>query len=492
MSLLAVFLLGPVLFLAFAPTLDLAPYRQQLVTTLSQSLQRKLSLEGPLSVKLGFKPLLRATGLRLDNPDWCQARHFIQVERAELSINLLSLLIGDVEIERLVVHKAVIALEQQADGRNNWSFAQGEQEGGRQDFILHYLQLDDVDIGLRVPTQSRQLHITQARLQEDEQAHYGMELSGTLDGQQLMIQLKSDRWPLLFEDEPMQLVLSARLGERPFSAELMLQRLAPQLHAELHIEAESVDLDALLRYLPKGETTKQAPTKAEPFEFAMFDAYLQRVGHVELGLNINEFRYQGYAVRDLIWQGRLVRATPLPSSALVLQTNIGITGMDSGEKGKEKITAGKVTLSLQSQGLTAEQLLVSSHVRLQAENVKGRLPQAYTVHSLALSTGRLGAAKLEGRLEYNKTPLRLTLQTEKRFFEKLLRREGDEPLNLRLETAAAGSSKPHACSVRWVWSWRANALLNCRPCLVWNCHRYRSTACRVKLSGCHMVLESRD
>ncbi len=105
----------------FLATLDVNQYKDRITTALEDATGRRVTLNGPMDLALGFSPALVAEDVSIGNADWAEAPHMASVGRLEAQVDILPLLQGSVRIVRLVLADATVALETNAEGAGNWS-----------------------------------------------------------------------------------------------------------------------------------------------------------------------------------------------------------------------------------------------------------------------------------------------------------------------------------------------------------------------------------
>lgn len=81
---------------------------------------REISI-GDLDLRLGWRPGVRLSGLRITNPDWATTSHLVDAELIDATFRLLPLLVGRAVIEELALVQAKVGLEREAN-RNTWTF----------------------------------------------------------------------------------------------------------------------------------------------------------------------------------------------------------------------------------------------------------------------------------------------------------------------------------------------------------------------------------
>ncbi|MBF8178658.1 AsmA family protein [Herminiimonas contaminans] len=88
-------------------------------SSLKQNWNRDLTIGG-LSLDLLPYPRLRASDVRISNPDWAQDKYALQAEDIRARLALAPLLRGDVVVEGLLINGLTLNLEVAADGRRSW------------------------------------------------------------------------------------------------------------------------------------------------------------------------------------------------------------------------------------------------------------------------------------------------------------------------------------------------------------------------------------
>lgn len=104
-------------------TLDIGRYRGLIETELSRMIGRDVALSGPMHLHLALQPTLVVERVAIANPPWASRPQFLTAERVEARVALLPLLSRRIDVDRLLVDGADLALEAAADGRRNWTFA---------------------------------------------------------------------------------------------------------------------------------------------------------------------------------------------------------------------------------------------------------------------------------------------------------------------------------------------------------------------------------
>ena len=107
-------------------SIDAAAYRDVLAGQVHRATGRRLQIDGDVQLELGLHPSLGVDGVRFANAAWSDRPWMLEVDRLEAELDLLSLLVGRVEVERLVLLRPRLALEIDAQGKV-WQVSTQEQ-----------------------------------------------------------------------------------------------------------------------------------------------------------------------------------------------------------------------------------------------------------------------------------------------------------------------------------------------------------------------------
>lgn len=108
-------------------------YKQQITQAVKDATGRDLTIDGNFDLQLGLTTSVSAEGIRFANAEWGEAPALAEVGRFAVDVELLPLLGGEVSVPRLELADATIALETDAQGRNNWDFAGAAEAGAPSD-----------------------------------------------------------------------------------------------------------------------------------------------------------------------------------------------------------------------------------------------------------------------------------------------------------------------------------------------------------------------
>ena len=107
---------------AYLTSLDVDEYRSGIAQAAQDATGRVLKLEGPLSLAVSLTPTVSGEGISLANAPWGSRPQMMTLRRFEVQLQLLPLLFGDVQVNRLILIEPDILLETDAKGVGNWVF----------------------------------------------------------------------------------------------------------------------------------------------------------------------------------------------------------------------------------------------------------------------------------------------------------------------------------------------------------------------------------
>ncbi|HWA81164.1 MAG TPA: AsmA family protein [Acetobacteraceae bacterium] len=129
-TVIVIVVLVPILAVGvFVARFDPNAYKPQIEQVVDQSLGRRLTLNGPLSLALSLTPTITAEDVALANPPGFSRPEMATLERLDAQLSLLPLLSGRLAIRRIVLVRPVIAVEINRAGETNLSFARQAASG---------------------------------------------------------------------------------------------------------------------------------------------------------------------------------------------------------------------------------------------------------------------------------------------------------------------------------------------------------------------------
>lgn len=128
LGIVVVVLIGAVLI---APSfIDWNQYKDEIAQQARKFTGRELSIGGDIRATVLPAPALIAEDVRLGNIEGASSPEMVSLDRLEVRIALVPLLVGDVRIETVRLIKPTVELEKTADGRTNWTFQPPAEAGG--------------------------------------------------------------------------------------------------------------------------------------------------------------------------------------------------------------------------------------------------------------------------------------------------------------------------------------------------------------------------
>ena len=104
--------------------------REPLNRYVSAQLGRRFEITERLSVHLGRAITVRLDGLEIANPDWAREPYLVKAKAAEFDIRFWPLLVGKINLPRLVLTEPKINLQIEPDGRRSWALSRDTSDTG--------------------------------------------------------------------------------------------------------------------------------------------------------------------------------------------------------------------------------------------------------------------------------------------------------------------------------------------------------------------------
>lgn len=194
---------------------------------------RDVSIDGEIDGELSLKPLVRITGIRVENAEWAKshAQDMAEIERIEFRVDLLELLTGELVLPEVSIDKAKVFLRKKEDeGTPNWQFGTPSKEKSgdgampdeRSEFpVIDRLWIDDSRVDYADPADdvdvSMKVDLAKGKGGEEETVQ--IEGEGTYRGKQARIKLAAGALEKLREsDDPYPFDLEIDVGETLFDA----------------------------------------------------------------------------------------------------------------------------------------------------------------------------------------------------------------------------------------------------------------------------------
>ena len=137
-------LLAYILLIGFE--LDAKAINQKIEQNLTESLGRKVTVEGPSNFNINATPSVILHGLHIANSSEFYSEtqpDLFSIQEAKLSLNLWGLLYGKIIIKKLSGKGLGLALKRNLNGHNNWTFKESTEETDSLALILDLLEHAD-------------------------------------------------------------------------------------------------------------------------------------------------------------------------------------------------------------------------------------------------------------------------------------------------------------------------------------------------------------
>ena len=248
-----------VLALTWLWTADLGVFKPQVERIVSEQTGRNFSIDGEFIVDFNRHPTVIAEDVRFANPDWAEAPHMVTVGRAEVRIDLWSLLFGPFIIELVDVDDVSVQLLNPAEHEGNWVLSSEppppveETEAGI-DLLIEELYVDNVAVLIDSAERTRPLQLQLISLRqssrEDEMLEFS--LDATLDGRTVQASGETGTWDALLAGKDIRFDIEFVLDTFEFTSSGQIDNLAEPRQPELSFTAKGPDIDHLTELLGLG------------------------------------------------------------------------------------------------------------------------------------------------------------------------------------------------------------------------------------------------
>jgi hypothetical protein len=104
---------------------DVNQYKGMIAEEAKKATGRDLTLDGDLKLNISFTPSVSVNGVTFANADWGSRKEMVKLERFEAELQLIPLIFGDIQVNRLVLVGLDVVAETNAQGVGNWVFDTG-------------------------------------------------------------------------------------------------------------------------------------------------------------------------------------------------------------------------------------------------------------------------------------------------------------------------------------------------------------------------------
>ena len=227
-------------------------WRDLLTAQLSKSLGREVEIQGKFRLDLGRIITTEAASVRISNPDWSKSKDMLQLGSLLLEFDLFSVLGDTLLIHRLELADTELALEENQEGVNNWTFGAKSKtsterksgEGIRLPVYIEQLSLQRTQLSLSQPTRERPLvlqvaTITGSQTQDDNAILNG---SGQLGGLPFSLKANLGKISSALNAGPVSYQLSGKLGEASLHSKGSIDSLEVPSQPQLELSLNGPDI----------------------------------------------------------------------------------------------------------------------------------------------------------------------------------------------------------------------------------------------------------
>ena len=215
---------------------------------------RKLTLGGTVNLAIGFSPALVVTQVALANVSWGSQPQMIEIEKLQVQVRLLPLLLKNVEVKHIHLAGVKVLLETGPDNRNNWDFMAGNNSAGSSGALIPTaLSVDQLGIeNLQLAFRRDQTGVTeQFNLASLELARQGAEDALTLNlkadynGQPVMLSGSTGGVRHLIAHQRFPLQLTGKFSNAAVRIDGAIEDVLKLDGIDLKVRASGVNLEEL-------------------------------------------------------------------------------------------------------------------------------------------------------------------------------------------------------------------------------------------------------
>ncbi len=235
---------------------DVNDYKDEIVAQVRKQTGREASIGGPIRLSLLPSPTVTAEDVRLSNLPGMPDPDMATVKSLKVSVAVLPLLSGNLDVTQVSFVGAHIVLQRLADGRVNWEFAReggsepGTSSGGGSDnsIAVRDVAVEDSTLIFRdaVAGSTLQLDDVQARVGADT-LHGPFDARLSFKSQGIPINAELRTGDLRAANQPLRLLVKSQGGQAQFDGLAGNLQTAPSLKGRL--KADGDNLAALVRAL---------------------------------------------------------------------------------------------------------------------------------------------------------------------------------------------------------------------------------------------------
>ena len=253
-----------VLALTWLWTADLGVLKPQVERIVSEQTGRDFSINGDFIVDFNRHPTVIAEDVRFANPDWAEEPHMVTVGRAEIRIDLWSLVSGPFIIEFVDIDDVGVQLLNPKSSEPNWVLVDDDQDVAEEeedtdspgiDLLVEELYVDNVGIVIDSAERTRPLNLQVNSLRQTsrDDGMLELDLDGLLDGSIVQVKGETGTWDALLAGKDVRFDIEAVLDTFSFTASGLIDDLVSPRQPQISFTATSPDIDDLTTLLGLGD-----------------------------------------------------------------------------------------------------------------------------------------------------------------------------------------------------------------------------------------------
>jgi uncharacterized protein involved in outer membrane biogenesis len=301
----------------------------------SGSLGRPFRIDGNLEVELSLQPRITVERAELGNAPWGSDEPMAKIDRAEVRLDLLKLLEGEIVLPEARIVRPALLLETRPDGPPNWQFGAAEASRGSPAVPrIGRLEISDISLRYRDVGSGRNVTAALPRIAGRTDPGLRLNATGKVKGEPLDLEITGAALAQLENSaEPYSASLALKLGQSDLRGNVTLDLSGPRPFIGVDLETDRLraqDLDVAAAEQPppasadrSGEAANQKPTSASEGPAALLTA---------AGLNFNALPKLDTDVR---FRGRNVEAPGARLARLELNLKVrdGVAVIDATGEG---------------------------------------------------------------------------------------------------------------------------------------------------------------
>ena len=134
-------------------SLDLDDYKGAISAKVKEITSRDLEIRGHITFTISLKPTITARDLSLANAAWASDPTMLDIDRLDVTFDLIALLFGDFDTTELAIEGGKLALERDGQDRANWQLGLDQDDVEQtQDYLegpfpyIHAIRIADFDV----------------------------------------------------------------------------------------------------------------------------------------------------------------------------------------------------------------------------------------------------------------------------------------------------------------------------------------------------------